>query len=117
MLVFAADRTFLRELQFLAETLDIGFVHLAERRRDIGRRCRIALQLLKRHQDLVGPALDAVQIHLFGFGGHALAADQALVKAGIETADVAQRPRDIRIDCLPIGVAVEQGHLANLLVE
>ena len=38
MLVFAADRAFLDELQFLAEAVDIGVLHLAERGLDIGRR-------------------------------------------------------------------------------
>ena len=39
------------------------------------------------------------------------------MQAGVVTADVAQRPGDVGIARLPVGVAVEQGHLADLLVE
>ena len=37
--------------------------------------------------------------------------------AGVVAADVAQRPGDVGVACLPVRVAVELGHLAHLLVE
>ena len=55
--------------------------------------------------------------HLFGLGGGALGADEVLVQAGVVAADVAQRPGDVGIDRLPVGVAVELRHAADLLVE
>jgi hypothetical protein len=117
VLVFAAKGAVLHKFLLLAETLDIDFVHLGERRRHVGRRRGIAAQFLQRRQDLIVPALGAAQIQLFGLGGHALGADQVFVKAGIETADVAQRPGDVGVARLPVSIAVEQGHLADLLVE
>ena len=39
------------------------------------------------------------------------------MQAGIVAADVAQGPGDVGIACLPVGVAVELSHLADLLVE
>ena len=117
VLVFARDGAFLGQLQLLAEAPDIGLVHLLERRRDVGGRRRIAAQLLQRHQDLVGPALGAAELHLFGFGRDALGTDEVLVDARVVAADVAQRPGDVGVARLPVGVAVEQGHLADLLVE
>ena len=101
----------------LAEAPDIGLVHLLERRCDVGGRRRIAAQLLQRHQDLVGPALGAAELHLFGFGRDPLGTHEVLVDARVVAADVAQRPGDVGIARLPVGVAVEQGHLADLLVE
>ena len=83
MFVFAADGAILDELQLLAEAIDIGLVHLVERRRHIGRRRGIAAQFLQRHQDLVGSALRAADLHLLGFGGDAVGADEVLVQAGV----------------------------------
>ena len=39
------------------------------------------------------------------------------MKAGVETADVAQIPGDVGVDGLPVGIAVELRHAAHLLVE
>ena len=76
----------------------IVLVHLVERRRDVGRRGGIAAQFLQRHQDLVGAALRAADIHLLGLGRDALGADEVLVQAGIVAADVAQGPGDVGVD-------------------
>ena len=39
------------------------------------------------------------------------------MEAGVETADVTQIPGDVGVDGLPVGIAVELRHAANLLVE
>ncbi len=57
MFVLAGYSAFLRELQLLAETVDIALVHLAKCCHNIGRRGGIVAQVLQRHQDLVVAAL------------------------------------------------------------
>src|SRR6185295_631333 len=114
---FAGGRAFLGELQFIAETLDVGLVHLVQRRGDVGGRGGIAAQFLQRHQDLVGSALRAAVFHLFSIGGDAVVADEVLVNAGVVAADVAQGPCDVGVDGLPVGVAVELRHAPHLFVE
>jgi hypothetical protein len=117
VLILACSGAVLDELQLVTETTDIGLVHLFQRRRHIGRCRRVAAQLLQRHQDLIGAALRAAELHLFGFGGGALGADEVFMDAGVVAADVAQIPGDVGIDGLPVGVTVELRHAAHLLVE
>ncbi len=117
MFVLAADGAILDHLQLPAEAIDIGLVHLVQGGGDIGGGRGIAAQLLQRYQDLVGAALGAVQVHLLGLGRRAVGADEVLVQAGVEAADVAQHPGDVGVIGLPVGIAVELGHLAHLLVE
>ena len=89
MFIFAADGAVLDELQLLAEAIDIARVHLVERRGDIDRRGGIAAQFLQRHQNLIVSPLRAADLHLLGFGGYPVGADEILVQAGVEAADVA----------------------------
>ncbi|MHC2666321.1 hypothetical protein ACVINX_007106 [Bradyrhizobium diazoefficiens] len=115
--VLAADRTVLHQLELAAELLDIDRVELLQRSGDVRRRCRIAAQFQQRHHDLVVAALRAADLGLLGVRRRFLAPDEVLVQAGVEAADVAQRHRDVGVARLPVGVAVEDRHAADLLVE